>query len=104
MDLDDLIAYGNIGLFEAAERFDPKVNANFLTFAHYRIKGAIFDGLRKMGAFRGPEQRPLYLNERATLYLTSASARDVGPHGFHDDVREVESAVTSLATIFAVSL
>lgn len=105
LDPEDLVSYGNIGLFEAAERFDPKLGANFLTFAHYRIKGAIFDGLRKMGTLRGPDQRALYLGERTASYLTSASARDSGgPKAFADDVREVEAAVTSLAAIFAISL
>lgn len=104
LDMEDLVAYGNIGLFEAAERFDAKLGANFLTFAHYRIKGAIFDGLRKMGTLKGPDQRSLYLSERTTTYLSSASARDTGPGTFQDDVREVEAAVTSLATIFAMSL
>lgn len=104
LDLEDLVSYGNVGLFEAAERFDPKVGANFLTFAHYRIKGAIFDGLRHMGVLKGPDQRSLYLSERTSSYLSSAAARDSGPRTFNDDVREVESAVTSLAAIFACSL
>ena len=50
------------------EYFDPKVGANFLTFAHYRIKGAIFDGLRKMGVLKGVDTRTAYWNERATAY------------------------------------
>ncbi len=105
LDLEDLVAYGNIGLFEAAERFDAKLGANFLTFAHYRIKGAIFDGLRKMGTLKGPDQRAAYLSERSTAYLSAASASD-GPRArsFSDDVREVEGAVTALAAIFATSL
>jgi len=104
LDIEDLVSYGNVGLFEAAERFDPKVGANFLTFAHYRIKGAIFDGLRRMGTLKGPDQRALYIGERTSSYLSSASARDQGPNNLQDDVREVESAVTSLAAIFATSL
>ena len=76
LELDELVAYGQIGLLEAAERFDSKVGANFLTFAHYRIKGAIFDGLRKMGTLRGGDQRAQYLGERATSYLQSASDRE----------------------------
>lgn len=105
LDMEDLVSYGTVGLFEAAERFDPKMGANFLTFAHYRIKGAIFDGLRRMGTLKGPDQRALYLSERNSSYLSSASARDTGgPRTFADDVREVESAVTSLAAIFACSL
>ena len=105
LNIEDLVAYGTIGLFEAAERFDPKVGANFLTFAHYRIKGAIFDGLRKMGTLKGGDQRATYLGERATSYLQSSSDRDQGgATTFRDDVHEVESAVTSLAAIFATSL
>jgi RNA polymerase sigma factor for flagellar operon FliA len=105
LDIEDLVSYGNVGLFEAAERFDAKLGANFLTFAHYRIKGAIFDGLRHMGVLKSADQRAAYLGERTTSYLASASARDGGaPTTFSDDVREVESAVTSLAAIFACSI
>ena len=106
LDIEDLVAYGNVGLFEAAERFDPKVGANFLTFAHYRIKGAIFDGLRKMGTLKGPDQRAAYLSDRTNAYLSSAAAADstARARSFADDVREVESAGTSLAAVFATSL
>ena len=49
IELDDLIAYGMTGLLEAGERFDAKQGANFTTFSYYRIRGAIYDGLRGMG-------------------------------------------------------
>ena len=48
MDLDDLIAYGQIGLTEAAQKFDPASETRFTTFAYYRIRGAIYDGVSKM--------------------------------------------------------
>lgn len=106
LDIEDLVSYGNVGLFEAAERFDPKVGANFLTFAHYRIKGAIFDGLRKMGTLKGPDQRAAYLTERAASYLSATSSADSASRArsFADDVRDVESAVTGLVAVFATSL
>ncbi len=47
-DLDDLIAYGEVGLAEAARDFDPNKGAQFCTFAYYRVRGAIYDGLAKM--------------------------------------------------------
>ncbi len=50
-DLDDLIASGNAGLVEAATRWDPGRGVAFSTFAYYRIRGAIYDGLRKQGLF-----------------------------------------------------
>jgi RNA polymerase sigma factor FliA len=108
LELDELISYGQVGLLEAADRFDAKVGANFLTFAHYRIKGAIFDGLRKMGVLKGGDQRSSYQQERATAYLGNLSDREQGGGGrggtFDDDVRDVANAVTGLAVLFATSL
>lgn len=48
VDLDDLIAYGEVGLAEAARDFDASLGNQFSTFAYYRIRGAIYDGLAKM--------------------------------------------------------
>lgn len=108
LELDELVAYGQVGLLEAAERFDPRVGANFLTFAHYRIKGAIFDGLRKMGILRGSDSRSSYVSERANAYLGNLSDREAGGgnHGgsASDDVYDISRAVTGLAMVFATSL
>jgi RNA polymerase sigma factor for flagellar operon FliA len=108
LELDELVAYGQIGLLEAAERFDPKVGANFLTFAHYRIKGAIFDGLRKMGVLRGSDARTAYVGERAAAYLGNLSDRESGSSNrgssFDDDVSDISDAVQGLAMVFASSL
>ena len=48
VDLEDLIAYGEVGLAEAARDFDEELGNKFATFAYYRIQGAIYDGLAKM--------------------------------------------------------
>jgi RNA polymerase sigma factor for flagellar operon FliA len=48
VDLDDLIAYGQVGLVEAARDFDPDRGNRFSTYAYYRVRGAIYDGLSKM--------------------------------------------------------
>lgn len=50
---DDLIGYGNIGLVEAATRFEAAGNPGrlpFSVYARYRIRGAMFDGIRHQGA------------------------------------------------------
>lgn len=47
-ELDDLIAFGFHGLLEARGRFDPTRGVQFGTFAHYRVRGAVLDGVRKM--------------------------------------------------------
>jgi len=106
--MDELVAWGQVGLLEAAERFDEKVGANFLTFAHYRIKGAIYDGLRKMGVLRGSDARSAYVGERSAAYLGNLSDRDTGGGNrrgsFDDDVKEVSSAVMGLAMLLGVSM
>lgn len=54
VELEDLIAYGQVGLSEAARDFDPQRGSRFSTYAYYRIRGAIYDGLAKMSWFEGP--------------------------------------------------
>jgi RNA polymerase sigma factor for flagellar operon FliA len=48
LELEDLVAYGQVGLAEAARDFDPERGNAFSTYAYYRIRGAIYDGLSKM--------------------------------------------------------
>lgn len=53
LEREDLIQDGFVGLLEAAWRFDAGREAGFLTYAHYRIWGAIRQSLKK--ARRLPE-------------------------------------------------
>jgi RNA polymerase sigma factor for flagellar operon FliA len=47
-DVEELMAYGFRGLLEAQSRFDPTRGVQFSTFAYYRVRGAILDGVRQM--------------------------------------------------------
>lgn len=44
---DDLKSLGMMGLFDALEKFDYNRDLKFDTYASFRIRGAILDGLRK---------------------------------------------------------
>jgi RNA polymerase sigma factor for flagellar operon FliA len=46
VDFDDLYSAGVIGLMEATAKFDPAKKVSFLSFAQFRIRGAILDSLR----------------------------------------------------------
>jgi RNA polymerase sigma factor for flagellar operon FliA len=46
VELEDLVNAGVIGLLEASRTFDNSKNAQFKTFAKFRIRGAILDSLR----------------------------------------------------------
>lgn len=45
-DVDDLISAGVTGLLDALEKYDSAVQANFKTYATFRIRGAILDEIR----------------------------------------------------------
>lgn len=51
IDLDDLIGFGQVGLTEAAQEFDQMRGVQFTTYAYYRVRGAILDGLSSMSWF-----------------------------------------------------
>ena len=51
VDLEDLVSYGQIGLAEAARDFDSGRGGQFSTYAWYRVRGAILDGLSRMRWF-----------------------------------------------------
>lgn len=55
VELDDLVAYGQLGLLEAIAAFDATRNLNFTTYAWHRIRGAILDGLGRMTWFARAE-------------------------------------------------
>ena len=48
VDQDELYHVGSIGLLDAVDKFDPKRDVQFKTYAEFRIKGAILDELRSM--------------------------------------------------------
>jgi RNA polymerase sigma factor for flagellar operon FliA len=48
IEIDDLVAYGQIGLLEAIAAFDARRGRKFTTYAWHRIRGAMLDGLGKM--------------------------------------------------------
>jgi RNA polymerase primary sigma factor len=48
LELEDLIAFGNIGLFEAAERFNPDKGVKFITFAVWYIRAELQKALNDL--------------------------------------------------------
>lgn len=48
LTLEDLIGFGNVGLFEAAEKFDTSKNLKFITFAVWYIRAEIQKALNDL--------------------------------------------------------
>lgn len=51
MNRDDMRSAGMLGLIDAANKFDASKNILFKTFAEYRIRGSIYDEMRKLDWF-----------------------------------------------------
>ena len=76
MDIDDLVGYGSKGLVEAAERFDGRAGVAFTTFAYYRIRGAMYDGIRTMGWYSRADYARYRAEERSNEYLQNQADRE----------------------------
>jgi len=108
LEHDDLVAFGNTGLIEAASRFEDGRGAAFSTFAYYRIRGAMLDGLRTMGPFSRADIRHQRAAERGHAYLQdhadNAASQDPGSQTKGDVLANIAEALSGLATITLVSL
>ncbi len=75
VEIDDLIAYGQIGLLEAITAFDAERGRKFTTYAWHRIRGAILDGLGTMSWFhRAKFERSEYEQPVASSPATAGAA------------------------------
>lgn len=106
IDFEELVGYGMLGLLEAADRYDPRRKVSFVTFSHYRIKGAVFDGLRQMGILtRTPNdawvRREAVLND---LVQTASDDETEGPSSVDDEIHNVQKFVDSLIPAYLLSL
>ncbi len=105
IETDDLIGYGMTGLIEAAERFNPSMGANFSTFSYYRIRGAIYDGLRVMGSLSRTEYKRQRFDEKATAYMEAESTRTLsGTKTPEEELGCMAQKVQRMVTIYVTSL
>ncbi len=107
VDFDDVLCNARVGLLEAAKRFDPSQKIDFKTFAYYRIKGAIFDGLRKSGWIPRTLYAKIKFEEATNDYLQFMSERASSKEAHTGDVEketDVCNTVNSLASIYIVSI
>jgi RNA polymerase sigma factor for flagellar operon FliA len=104
VDYDDLICNARLGLLEAAQRYDEREDVDFKTFAYYRIKGAIYDGLRKIGWIPRTLYAKLKFEEASNEYMQYMSASRSALVSDDDKENELVDTVNSLASIYVISL
>ncbi len=104
VDYDDVMCDARLGLLEAAERFDPSMNVDFKTFAYYRIKGAIYDGLRKSGWVPRALYAKIKFEQATNNYLEYMSSQRTLDGDDDQKAAEVYDTVNSLASIYVISI
>lgn len=104
VDYEEVLCNARLGLLEAARRFDETQEVDFRTFAYYRIKGAIYDGLRRSGWLPRTLYAKIKFEEAANEYLQNRSLGGTRKVVQEHDDNTVAATVNSLASIYIISL
>ena len=103
VEYEEVLSSARLGLLEAARRYDEGMGVDFKTFAYYRIKGAVYDGLRKAGWIPRTLYAKLKFEEAANDYLQFMSEY-ADSRTLESAEEEVADTVNSLASIYIISL
>ncbi|MBT8338840.1 MAG: FliA/WhiG family RNA polymerase sigma factor [Desulfatitalea sp.] len=76
VEVDDLVNVGIIGLIQAIERYDPTRDNKFMTYAVFRIKGAVLSELRSRDFLGRTTRKKIRNLEKAYLKLEQQLGRE----------------------------
>ncbi len=79
IELEDLVNAGVIGLISAAERFDPSRENKFISYASFRIKGAVLSELRSRDYHSRSSRKKIRELEKMSQALERKLGREVEP-------------------------
>jgi RNA polymerase sigma factor FliA len=77
VEVNDLVNVGIIGLIQAIERYDPSRDNKFMTYAVFRIKGAVLSELRSRDFLGRTTRKKIRSLEKAYLKLEQKLGREV---------------------------
>jgi RNA polymerase sigma factor FliA len=102
-EYEDMLAFGRQGLLEAAQRFDESQGIPFEHFAYRRVRGAVLDGVRKMGNWsRRAYERVQLLRAAGTVTegeSLGATTRNLSPEQAAERIRTHMALMVSAMTI-----
>lgn len=103
VEYEELVAFGQVGLAEAAKAFDTSRGVSFTTFAHYRIRGAIFDGLRKMTWLPPAVRKSVNAGQLQDEVAKQVGERAQESHNPEQLAKQFAAAVERLGAVYLLS-
>jgi RNA polymerase sigma factor for flagellar operon FliA len=97
----DLQAAAELGLTEAASSYDHRPGVQFKTFAYYRIRGAVYDAIRKATWFSRGQHQEIAAQAAANEYMSDEAAGSQAPVS---DEAELGRHVGAVVSCFMLSL
>ncbi len=95
IDIEDLMNVGVIGLIQAVDRYDPRRDNKFMTYAVFRIRGAVLSELRSRDFLSRANRRKIRNLENVHLKLEQKLGREVDDfeiaHELGIDIEQVHS-------------
>lgn len=104
VDRKDIQGWARLGLVEAAGSFDRTRGVQFKTFAYYRIKGAIYDGLRKMGWYPKSQYQQMRFEMNANEYFKDLSANPLPSGSAETQLQDLKALTGNLMSCYMLSL
>ena len=86
VDIKEMLNSGIIGLVDALEKYDPRHETNFSTYAQFRIRGAILDSFRSQDWAPRSLRHKAHRLENAYLKLEQALGRPAEDHEVADEL------------------
>ena len=103
VEMDDLIGYGQVGLMQAARDFDSNQGTKFSTFAYYRIRGSIYDGVNKLLWSRSARTPEYKFDQTADSIVQSNSEQSAATQSLAQEATWLHRTTGALAMSYLVS-
>lgn len=104
LEKKDIQGWAELGLVEAANAFDRTRGVQFKTFAYYRIKGAVYDGLRKTGWYPKGQYQQMRFEMAANEYMKDASGNPPPTSTPDAQLRDLKDFTANIVTCYMLSL
>ena len=114
VDYNDLVSDGTVGLMKAWENFDPNRGVKFETYASYRVRGEILDGLKHYSPV--PYRVQVMIRDLAKKGYKAAVAeklkkdekvlekKELSENEFKTAVKKIKKIVSASALMYLLSL